>query len=664
MKKFTLLIACVLLASGALAQKRSYVVRKASVSPVIDGQVDAVWSEADPAQNIDLHDEGEIPTLGEPGETTWQGLWDWDGIYILLNVTDDDFHPHYDVEGSVRWEYDSPEIYFDVNAVLEDGGAPVSGEGHYQFAPAFDPGRIDGTPYAEANGFTHAFLVDDPNYTAEYFIPLSVLLDVNDEQVDLEREVGFDISLIDRDVGDDSSRVAVWNNNSGEGSWNNMDDCGIITFDEAGVNEYITSITLTGGTITENNGTLQIAAEILPENASNKNLTWSIENTAGRASINNDGVVRAIADGEVTITAKAVDGSYEEASTTVTISNQIVSIKEVNVIRNPNFDEVNGDGTAAQWTYWGGENGDPAPQVIAGIVAFNPSGGGNQLQFRQEGLDALPDVDYWFSFVSWADETRSITAAFEDTENDWNRYGETTDPRQSWGDGQSTWTFDITPEPTRYTFDVIFTEIVPTTNQTVVWHVGDTTIASYLDSLELVSLDDYARITDYKPVEVINVSGAEGATDLSVNTTLQMNAEVLPADADYLDVKWSVENGTGWATIDESGLLSADSVGKVTVIASAVDDSEVYGELEVTVGWPAGMAPVAKQILSVYPNPVRDILNVELASRNSVVTIYNSVGAKMNEVTSTGFEVQVDVSDFTPGIYFIKSGNQVEKFVK
>lgn len=664
MKKFTLLLACVLLASGAWAQKRSYVVRKASVSPVIDGQVDAVWAEADSAQNIDLHEEGEFPTLGEPGETTWQGLWDWDGIYILLNVTDDDFHPHYDVEGAVRWEYDSPEIYFDVNALLEDGGAPVSGDGHYQFAPSFDPGRLDGTPYAEPNGFTHAFLVEDPNYTAEYFIPLSVLLDVNDEQVDLEREVGFDISLIDRDVGDDSSRVAVWNNNLGDGSWNNMDDCGILTFDEAGVSEYITSIALTGGTISENNGTLQIAAEILPENASNKNLEWSIENTAGKASINSDGVVRAIADGEVTVTAKALDGSYEEATATVTISGQIVSLKEVNVIRNPDFDQVNGDGTATEWTYWGGENGDPAPQVIGGIVAFSPTGGGNQLQFRQNGLDAMPDADYWFSFVAWSDETREITVAFEDTENEWNRYGETTDPRNSWGDGQSTWTFDITPEPIRYTFDVIFTEIVPTTNQTVVWHVGDTTIASYLDSLELVSAEDYGRITDYKPVELINVSGAGGATDLSINTTLQMSAEVLPLDADYLAVKWSVVNGTGEATIDENGLLTGVSFGSVTVVASAVDDSEVIGELDVKVGWPAGMAPARGPALKVYPNPVEGTLHVELTSENSVVTIYNSLGNRMDEVQASGYEIQLDVSDYTPGIYFLKSGNTVAKFVK
>jgi len=234
-----MLVICGVIALGAVAQKPRAVIRKASVAPVIDGQIDEVWAEADSAYYIDKWDEDEFPTLGEPGETTWQGLWDWDGIYILLRVTDDDFYPNYEAgPGEFRWEYDSPEIYFDVNYDLLDGLGPMTGgSGHYQFAPEFNEGRIDGTAYIEGNGFSHAFLVDDQNYTGEYFIPFSVLLDENGEEIYLEGEVGFDISLIDRDMGDDSASVAVWSNiGTNGGSWENMDDCGIITFDEAGIN--------------------------------------------------------------------------------------------------------------------------------------------------------------------------------------------------------------------------------------------------------------------------------------------------------------------------------------------------------------------------------------------------------------------------------------------
>ncbi len=63
-----------LIITGTLAQKPTAVIRKASVAPVIDGQVDEVWAEADPENNIDKPAIDDVPTLGEPGETTWQGL--------------------------------------------------------------------------------------------------------------------------------------------------------------------------------------------------------------------------------------------------------------------------------------------------------------------------------------------------------------------------------------------------------------------------------------------------------------------------------------------------------------------------------------------------------------------------------------------------------------
>ena len=65
--------------------------------------------------------------------------------------------------------------------------------------------------------------------------------------------------------------------------------------------------------------------------------------------------------------------------------------------------------------------------------------------------------------------------------------------------------------------------------------------------------------------------------------TLQMSATVLPADADDASVTWSVENGTGTATIDQTGLLTGTSCGTVTVKATANDGSLVYGTKEITI---------------------------------------------------------------------------------
>jgi uncharacterized protein YjdB len=76
------------------------------------------------------------------------------------------------------------------------------------------------------------------------------------------------------------------------------------------------------------------------------------------------------------------------------------------------------------------------------------------------------------------------------------------------------------------------------------------------------------------------------STAISVNngSTLQMTAIVLPDDASDKTVTWSVENGTGSATIStSSGLLTGTSPGAVTVKATANDGSDITGTLQITV---------------------------------------------------------------------------------
>ena len=80
----------------------------------------------------------------------------------------------------------------------------------------------------------------------------------------------------------------------------------------------------------------------------------------------------------------------------------------------------------------------------------------------------------------------------------------------------------------------------------------------------------------------ITVTAAGGVSSLQVGNTLQMLADVLPADATDRSVTWSIASGSG-ASIDSSGLVRATAVGSVIVRATANDGSGVYGEKVVTV---------------------------------------------------------------------------------
>ena len=460
-KIFTLCLTA-MFALVAYGQQPSGEIMKASVAPVIDGVVDEVWAEAN-VYDIDKPFASEVPTLGEPGETNWRALWTDDGMFILLTVTDDAFYPNYVAGGANNYEYDKPEIYFDVNYILQDAAGPAAaGSGHYQVAPGFTDGQNDGTAITEDNGVIYAFMVTEPNYIGEYFVPFSLLKDKDGIGVDKTGNIGFDVTIIDRDPGDEARRRAVWANiGPVNESWSNMDDAGIIILDGAEAGTYVESITLTGGSITEDNGTLQIVAEILPEDASNKVLLWSVENVTGKASISSTGLLTAIADGEVIVTASATDGSYEEASVTVTITGQVTTVWKINVIKNGTFDLVETNGTA---TFWGGwTDASPAHTVVDAVSVHSPVVSADdpqvwRYQFNQQNLTADPYIEYTFAFKAWAGETRTFTVDFEDIElNGYRRYGSTTDSRSA--DGRSEWTFDITTEPTWYVFDVVFDEI-------------------------------------------------------------------------------------------------------------------------------------------------------------------------------------------------------------
>lgn len=74
--------------------------------------------------------------------------------------------------------------------------------------------------------------------------------------------------------------------------------------------------------ISTNGGTLQLNASISPEDASDKSVTWSVDNTTGQASIDQNGLLRAVSNGQVIARATANDGSRVFCRLFVTISNQ------------------------------------------------------------------------------------------------------------------------------------------------------------------------------------------------------------------------------------------------------------------------------------------------------------------------------------------------------
>jgi uncharacterized protein YjdB len=83
--------------------------------------------------------------------------------------------------------------------------------------------------------------------------------------------------------------------------------------------------------ITTPGGTLQLKVTVLPANATDKSVTWSIENGTGKATISTSGLVTAVENGTVTVTATANDGSGVKGTLLITITNQKILVTGITI---------------------------------------------------------------------------------------------------------------------------------------------------------------------------------------------------------------------------------------------------------------------------------------------------------------------------------------------
>lgn len=109
-------------------------------------------------------------------------------------------------------------------------------------------------------------------------------------------------------------------------------------------------------------------------------------------------------------------------------------------------------------------------------------------------------------------------------------------------------------------------------------------------SVKSLNLDIIAA----ESVEISTVGGVPAEINVD-NGTLQLVAEVIPAEANQ-DVIWSVEDGETFATVDQTGLVTAiSSNATVTIKASAAENVSIFDTFEVN---------ITNQVSDIMPNEV------------------------------------------------------------
>jgi hypothetical protein len=158
-------------------------------------------------------------------------------------------------------------------------------------------------------------------------------------------------------------------------------------------------------------------------------------------------------------------------------------------------------------------------------------------------------------------------------------------------------------------------------------------------------------------VEEVDVTGAGGATTITFNDgTLQLGATVLPANATNKSITWSIQNGTGQASISSNGLVTAVADGTVTATATATDGSGVTGTLDINItnqNVVTGIGNSEPEIPEIAVQGSGLVIRFKENTKATEIALYNALGIFMDKQTLRDNTCQFDISGIPPGIYML-----------
>jgi uncharacterized protein YjdB len=307
-----------------------------------------------------------------------------------------------------------------------------------------------------------------------------------------------------------------------------------------------------------------LTATVLPENATNRNVVWTSNNTAV-ATVNASGTVTAVSEGTATITVTTADGGHT-ATSTVTVTATAVavtgvtkSVTEVEIVAgntetliatiapadatNQNLTWSSDDETVAEVDAHGVVTAVSAGTAI--ITVTTVDGGHtatttvtvNAITVSVTGV-TLTETD--LELVAGNTETLIATSAPADATNK-----------------NVMWSSDNETVATVNTNGVVTAVSAGTATITVTTVDGDFTATATITVTPAT-------------VSVTGVTLNETALELIAGETEALIATIAPADATNKNVMWSSDNKTV-ATVNANGVVTAVSAGTATITVTTED---------------------------------------------------------------------------------------------
>lgn len=321
----------------------------------------------------------------------------------------------------------------------------------------------------------------------------------------------------------------------------------------------VDDIVVVGNETVEVGDESEYTAVVTPDTIDVQDVEWSVENDTGSATITADGTLSALEPGTVTVKATigGVEGTLEVTITLAVEGVQVTGDDVVFLGENPTYqftlDPVNATFDEAEWTVLAGTG---SATIDAEGVLTPVTAGTVTVRATIDGIIGTMTVTI-MKPVTEVTLVGPLEVRLED---------------------MPTYTIEVVPEDADY--DDVLWSVTNGTGSATIDGEGVLTPVSAGMITVVVEVQDIIRELEVElivSVETVEVTGDEVIlpSDRPVYA-----ANILPTDATHQEISWSVEDGTGSASISAEGELTPITSGTVLVIAT-VDGVE--GELLVEI---------------------------------------------------------------------------------
>ncbi len=399
------------------------------------------------------------------------------------------------------------------------------------------------------------------------------------------------------------------------------EDTGVKATCTVTVKKHVSSVELEIEDITLEKGqTENLTAVVLPENATDKSLTWETEND--KIVSVEDGKITAVAVGTAKITVKTVDGGFLDSCTVTVIQKPteiILSETEITLVEEDTAEltvEFLPEDVTEKEIIWSSSADEIATVDENGKITAVSKGEAEIIAKSKANEEVFAKC------------LVTVTRAVKDIDIAQSRY--------------------TTYKGRELPLEVTFTP-VDATNQALIWETSDKSVATVIDGVVYAKNEGTAIITahsvdgGYVAYCVVNVligidsvEFARTEIMLGKNESTDIEVIILPDDATIKNLIWKSDDES-IVTVKNGTVTAGNKAGKTTVTATAPDNENAFAKCEITVKEPVTDVNLNETELELRKNDIYQLSAIITPNNATIKDVaWKSTDEKVATVDETG----------------------------